>query len=140
MELNLESSQSLPHGGCVCYAYHSSLVIKKKKGIISIPTPTLATWSEPQGPVAVVSFDDIKWELFYDYFNAFILKCLEFHTNGIINQSTNVTFIALVPKKSQTFKISYYRPISLVTSLYKIIAKVLSGRLRKVLHETISGS
>ncbi|RVW90124.1 Transposon TX1 uncharacterized 149 kDa protein [Vitis vinifera] len=31
-------------------------------------------------------------------------------------------------------------PISLVTSLYKIIAKVLSGRLRKVLHETISGS
>ena len=64
----------------------------------------------------------------------------EFHTKGVINQSTNVTFIAMVPKKSQTFKISYYRPISLVTSLYKIIAKVLSGRLRKVLHETISGS
>ncbi|KAJ9701102.1 hypothetical protein PVL29_006450 [Vitis rotundifolia] len=66
--------------------------------------------------------------------------CLEFHTNGIINQSTNATFIAMVPKKSQTLKISGYRPISLVTSLYKIIAKVLSGRLRKVLHETISGS
>ncbi|KAJ9685197.1 hypothetical protein PVL29_017290 [Vitis rotundifolia] len=65
---------------------------------------------------------------------------LEFHTNGIINQSTNATFIAMVPKKSQTLKISNYRPISLVTSLYKIIAKVLSGRLRKVLHETISGS
>ena len=45
-----------------------------------------------------------------------------------------------MPKKSQTFKISDYRPISLVTSLYKIIAKVLSGRLRKVLHETISDS
>ncbi|RVW35158.1 Transposon TX1 uncharacterized 149 kDa protein [Vitis vinifera] len=65
---------------------------------------------------------------------------LEFHTNGIINKSTNATFIAMVPKKSQTFKISNYRPISLVTSLYKIIAKVLSARLRKVLHETISGS
>ncbi|RVW93876.1 Transposon TX1 uncharacterized 149 kDa protein [Vitis vinifera] len=65
---------------------------------------------------------------------------LEFQTKGVINQSTNATFIAMVPKKSQTFKISYYRPISLVTSLYKIIAKVLSGRLRKVLHETISGS
>ncbi|RVX18326.1 LINE-1 retrotransposable element ORF2 protein [Vitis vinifera] len=37
---------------------------------------------------------------------------LEFHTNGIINQSTNATFIAMV----------------------------LSGRLCKVLHETISGS
>ena len=65
---------------------------------------------------------------------------LEFHTNGIINQSTNATFIALVPKKSQTFKISDFRPISLVTSLYKIIVKVLSKRLRKVLHETIFGS
>ena len=65
---------------------------------------------------------------------------LEFHTKGVINQSTNATFIAMVPKKSQTFKISDYRPISLVTSLYKIIAKVLLGRLRKVLHETISGS
>ena len=30
---------------------------------------------------------------------------LEFHTNGIINKSTNATFIAMVPKKSQTFKI-----------------------------------
>ena len=52
---------------------------------------------------------------------------LEFHTNGVINQSTNATFIAMVPKKSQTFKISNCRPISLVTSLYKIIAKVLQG-------------
>ncbi|KAL6334623.1 hypothetical protein AAG906_019476 [Vitis piasezkii] len=64
----------------------------------------------------------------------------EFHTKGVINQSTNATFIAMVPKKSQTFKISDYRPISLVTSLYKIIAKVLSYALRKVLHETIFGS
>ena len=36
---------------------------------------------------------------------------LEFHTKGVINQSTNATFIAMVPKKSQTFKISDYRPI-----------------------------
>ena len=33
--------------------------------------------------------------------------------------------------------ISDYRPISLVTSLYKIIAKALSRRLRKVLQDTI---
>ncbi|RVW23991.1 Transposon TX1 uncharacterized 149 kDa protein [Vitis vinifera] len=38
---------------------------------------------------------------------------------------------------SLTKKISDFRPISLITSLYKIIAKVLSGRLRGVLHETI---
>ena len=61
----------------------------------------------------------------------------EFHSSGIINQSTNASFIVLLPKKSVTKKISDFRPISLITSLYKIIAKVLSGRLRGVLHETI---
>ena len=62
---------------------------------------------------------------------------LEFHNNRVINQSTNATFIALVPKKSQTFKILDFIPISLVTSFYKIIAKVLLGWLCRVLHETI---
>ena len=45
-----------------------------------------------------------------------------------------------MPKKSQTFKILYFRPISLVTSLYKINVKVLSRHLRRVLHETIFSS
>ena len=61
----------------------------------------------------------------------------EFHNSGIINQSTNASFIVLLPKKNMTKKISDFRRISLITSLYKIIAKVLSGRLRGVLHETI---
>ena len=61
----------------------------------------------------------------------------EFHKSGIINQSTNVSFIVLLPKKCQTKKISDFKLISLIICLYKIIAKVLSGRLRGVLHETI---
>ena len=61
----------------------------------------------------------------------------EFHRSGIINQSTNASFIVLLPKKNMSRRISDFRPISLITSLYKIIAKVLSGRLRGVLHETI---
>ncbi|RVW71546.1 Transposon TX1 uncharacterized 149 kDa protein [Vitis vinifera] len=61
----------------------------------------------------------------------------EFHNSGIINQNTNASFIVLLPKKSQSKKISDFRPISLITCLYKIIAKVLSGRLRGVLQETI---
>ena len=61
----------------------------------------------------------------------------EFHRSGIINQSTNASCIVLLPKKSMAKKISDYRPISLITSLYKIITKVLAGRLRGILHETI---
>ena len=59
----------------------------------------------------------------------------KFHRSGIINQSTNASFMVLLPKKSLTKKISDFRPISLITSFYEIIA--LSGRLRGVLHETI---
>ena len=59
----------------------------------------------------------------------------KFDRSGIINQSTNASFMVLLPKKSLTKKISDFRPISLITSFYEIIA--LSGRLRGVLHETI---
>ena len=61
----------------------------------------------------------------------------EFHNSGIINQNTNASFIVLLSKKSQSKKISDFRPISLITCLYKVITKVLSGRLRGVLQETI---
>ena len=43
-----------------------------------------------------------------------------------------------MPKKNQTNKILYFRSITLVTSLYKIIAKVLPGHLCIVLHEIIN--
>ncbi|RVX10323.1 putative ribonuclease H protein [Vitis vinifera] len=61
----------------------------------------------------------------------------EFHNSGIINQNTNASFIVLLPKKSRSKKISDFRPINLITCLFKVIAKVLSGHLRGVLHETI---
>ena len=42
-----------------------------------------------------------------------------------------------VPKGSLSNKILYFRPISLVTSLYKIITKVLPCHIKGVLHKTI---
>lgn len=62
----------------------------------------------------------------------------EFHHNGIINRATNEKYVCLIPKKINSCKISDFRPISLVTSLYKIISKVFSLRLKNVLEDTIS--
>ena len=77
--------------------------------------------------------DGFTMELYQDCWDVIkedLMKVFqEFHSSGIINQSTNANFIALMPKKSQSHKVSEFRPISLVTSLYKIIAKVLSRRL-----------
>ena len=64
----------------------------------------------------------------------------EFYNSGIINSVVNETYTCLIPKKTNSSKIRDFRPISLVTSLYKIIAKVFSMRLRAVLGDTISAS
>ena len=47
-------------------------------------------------------------------------------------------YICLIPKKSNSSSARDFRPISLVTSLYKIISKVLSFRLKEVLADTIA--
>jgi len=56
----------------------------------------------------------------------------------VINKGVNITFIMLVPKKEGALGLFDFRPISLVSSLYKIIAKVLLIRLRKVMNKVSS--
>ena len=57
-----------------------------------------------------------------------------------VSLSLNATFIALIPKKNGASNIRDFRPISLVGSVYKILAKVLANRLKKVLNQLISES
>lgn len=62
----------------------------------------------------------------------------EFFVNGKVGTSMNSTFISLVPKKDRSVKVKDFRPISLVSSVYKIITKVLASRLSEVISDTIS--
>ncbi|KAM2375828.1 hypothetical protein ACFXTH_044542 [Malus domestica] len=74
----------------------------------------------------------------WDILKEDIMKIMEeFFEKGIINVVTNETFICLIPKKSDFLKVTDYRPISLVTGLYKIIAKTLASRLKEVLVTTV---
>jgi len=60
-----------------------------------------------------------------------------FQEMGCIPKGCNASFITLVPKVKDPTSINQYRPISLVGSLYKIITKVLSCRIKKMLPEVI---
>ena len=53
----------------------------------------------------------------------------EFFQHCKFEKSFNATFIALIPKKIDASNVRDFRPISLVGSVYKILAKVLANRL-----------
>ncbi|GAU37762.1 hypothetical protein TSUD_102790 [Trifolium subterraneum] len=64
----------------------------------------------------------------------------EFHRNGKLTKGLNSTFIALVPMVDNPQCLNDFRPISLVGSIYMILAKVLANRLRSVIGSVISES
>ena len=66
------------------------------------------------------------------------MAVLDYLNNGIFDTSINDTFTTLIPKVKDPTRITEYRPISLCNVLYKLIAKVLANRLKKVLPHIIS--
>jgi len=62
----------------------------------------------------------------------------EFHAKGKFEMSLNATFIALVPKIRGVVDPKDFCPISLVSGIYKIIAKILANRLKMVLEKIVS--
>jgi hypothetical protein len=82
--------------------------------------------------------------------NAFFQKCWrvvehdvlaffdEVFEYGEFEKSLNATFITLFPKKPNAINVRDFRPISLIGSVYKLLAKVLANRLKGVLGVVIS--
>lgn len=62
----------------------------------------------------------------------------EFHSNGKLSRGINSSFIVLIPKKDNPVGFGDFRPICLVSLVYKVLAKVLSRRLKRVLLSVIS--
>ena len=56
-----------------------------------------------------------------------------FHTGHLL-KSVNHTVITLIPKVLNPTSLNQLRPISLCTTIYKVIAKILANRLKGVLH------
>jgi hypothetical protein len=62
----------------------------------------------------------------------------DFHSHGKFVKSINSTFISLIPKVQGAKELKDFRPISLVGGVYKIVAKVLANRMRRVMDRIIS--
>jgi hypothetical protein len=88
--------------------------------------------------------DGVNFGFFKDFWEELkgdVMRFLyEFHRNGRLTKGINSTFIALIPKVESPLRLNEFRPISLVGSLYKILAKILANRLRVVIGSVISES
>jgi hypothetical protein len=62
----------------------------------------------------------------------------DFHSHGKFVKSINSTFILLIFKFQGAKELKDFHPISLVGGVYKIVAKVLANRIRRVMDRIIS--
>ena len=62
----------------------------------------------------------------------------DFHEWGRFVRSLNAMFLVSIPKKGGVDDLRDIRPISLVGGLYKLLAKVLANRLKKVVNRVVS--
>ncbi|GJS89701.1 RNA-directed DNA polymerase, eukaryota, reverse transcriptase zinc-binding domain protein [Tanacetum coccineum] len=84
-------------------------------------------------------FSFVFYKKFWDSIKSDVIAFVkEFLKTGIIPKGCNTSFIALIPKTSNPMVVSDFRPISLIGTQYKIIAKVLANRLAQVIDSIIS--
>ncbi|RVW26012.1 LINE-1 retrotransposable element ORF2 protein [Vitis vinifera] len=84
-------------------------------------------------------FSVFFWQCRWDFVKEEILEFFkEFHDQNTFLKSINNTFLVLIPKKGGAVEFGDFRPISLLGGLYKMLAKVLANRLKKVIDKVVS--
>ena len=79
------------------------------------------------------------WQFAWDFVKDDVMSFLrEFYEYGKFVKSLNANFLVLIPKKTGAKDLRDFRPISLLGSLYKWLAKVLANRLKKVVGKVVS--
>nr|CAN66460.1 hypothetical protein VITISV_035842 [Vitis vinifera] len=79
------------------------------------------------------------WQNAWDFTKEEIMDMFkEFHEHNSFVRSLNNTFLVLIPKKSGVEDLEDCKPISLLEGLYKLLAKVLANRLKKVIGKVVS--
>ena len=99
---------------------------------LALDQMALLTAPRPDGmsPIFYKSF----WHIVGRDVTSVVLNALN---SGVVPESLNSTFIALIPKVKHPKRVADFRPISLCNVVYKLISKVLVDRLKKFLASAI---
>lgn len=95
----------------------------------------MGNWKVPGPDAYPAGFYQHFWSIVGNSVSRSVLQC---PNEGVSVQPWNLTQIILVPKGNCPTKLSQFRPISQCNVVYKIVAKVLANRLRKVIPNLIS--
>ncbi|KAL3696443.1 hypothetical protein R1sor_010519 [Riccia sorocarpa] len=63
----------------------------------------------------------------------------EFWLSGALTEKTRTTVLKLLPKNDQTQQLKNWRPLSLMGVTYKILAKIMANRLKKLMPKLVDG-
>ena len=78
---------------------------------------------------------------FWDLFKGDMVEAFnDFAKRPKLPKGFNTTFITLIPKIHSPTEVKDFRPISLISIVYKILSKMMANRLKVVLPSIISNS
>ncbi|KAK4834423.1 hypothetical protein QYF36_022260 [Acer negundo] len=79
----------------------------------------------------------LRQNLWWKKYGKPLMDVMEFYKDESIVKDVNYTFIALMPKVKRPTTMGDFRPISLVGLIYKILAKILTNRIKRVMNTAI---
>lgn len=122
---------------------HPSFSEDDNRSLCSFPTD-LEIWEAVKGirGMKAPGPDRFTALIFQKYWNVVRLDVIgmvrNFFRNGFLLKQINYTHIALIPKVDASKLISQFRPTSLCNVTYKIISKILTNRLKRVMPKLVS--
>nr|GEW14562.1 RNA-directed DNA polymerase, eukaryota [Tanacetum cinerariifolium] len=126
-----------------------------KKDDVSISDNFIAlyrTWLPTNSKVLIVDYGENKsprpdgytFEFFRRFWNLigldFCLTVLCFSDHGFFPRGCNSSFIALIPKVTDTKFVTDFWPTSLIGSVYKVLTKILANRLAMAIFDLVSNT
>ena len=112
---------------------------RKLEGVFS-EDEVFGALSELNGDKSLGSngFSMAFWHFSWEFVKIEVLNFFnEFHEHGRFVRSLNATFWVLIPKTKGVDDLKDFRLIILVGGLYKLLAKVLANRLKKVVGKVV---
>ena len=102
---------------------------------LSRAVKSMAKGKAPGHDGVPIEFFQKLWSTLGQDFLLMITKSIE---NGTFHEGVTKGLISLIPKEGDAKNLNYWRPITLLTAIYKIYAKTLQLRLQPILRDVIS--